>query len=70
VAVQDVHEDWFAGSPALLLREAPDRYLIVVDADCASRAIGELFAAGGSLGLSMVGTEALERLAAVPRAFA
>jgi glycine cleavage system aminomethyltransferase T len=67
---QDVHEDWFAGSPVLLLREAPDRYLIVVDADCASTAVGELFAAGGSLGLSMVGTDALERLAAVPRALA
>jgi glycine cleavage system aminomethyltransferase T len=70
LAVEDVHEDWFAGSPALLLREAADRYLIVVDAACASGAIGELFAAGGSLGLSMIGSEALERLAAVPRAFA
>jgi glycine cleavage system aminomethyltransferase T len=69
-SVRDVHEGWFAGSPALLLREAPDRYLIVVDADCASAAVGELFAAGGSLGLSMVGAEALERLAAAPRALA
>jgi glycine cleavage system aminomethyltransferase T len=68
--VQGLHEDWFAGSPTLLLREAPDRYLIVVDPDCASDAVGELFAAGGSLGLSMVGAEALERLAAAPRALA
>jgi glycine cleavage system aminomethyltransferase T len=70
LTVRGVHEDWFAGSPALLLREAPDRYLVVVDADCASTAVGELFAAGGTLGLSMVGTDALERLAAAPRAFA
>jgi glycine cleavage system aminomethyltransferase T len=70
LTVQAVHEDWLAGSPALVLREAPDRYLLVVDADCASAAIGELFAAGGSLGLSMVGTDALERLAAVPQTFA
>jgi glycine cleavage system aminomethyltransferase T len=69
-SVQDVHEGWFAGSSALLLREAPDRYLIVIEADCASAAVGELFAAGGSLGLSMVGAEALERLAAAPRALA
>ena len=68
--MQDVHEGCLAGSPALLLREAPDRYLIVVDADCASAAVGQLFAAGGSLGLSMVGAEALERLAAAPRALA
>jgi heterotetrameric sarcosine oxidase gamma subunit len=68
--VQGLHEGWFAGSRALLLREASDRYLVVVDASCASAAVGELFAAGAGLGLSMVGAEALERLAAAPRALA
>ena len=68
--VNGVREGWFAESPALLLRERPDRYLIVVDADCAGAAFAELFAAGGEVGLSMVGAEALERLAAAPRALA
>jgi glycine cleavage system aminomethyltransferase T len=65
-----VREGWFAGSPALLLRESPERSLIVVDADCASTAVAELLAAGRDLGLSMVGADALERLAAAPRALA
>jgi glycine cleavage system aminomethyltransferase T len=65
--VHGVREGWFAGSPSLLLREAGDRYLLVLDADSASAAWSELFAAGRGLGLSMVGAEALERLAAAPR---
>jgi glycine cleavage system aminomethyltransferase T len=59
-----MHEGWLAGSPTLVLREAPDRYLLVVDAGRASDACGELFASGAAVGLAMVGTEALERLAA------
>ena len=58
-----------AGSPArpaLVLREAADRFLLVLDADHAVDAWQELFDAGRALGLSMVGAEALERLAAAP----
>jgi glycine cleavage system aminomethyltransferase T len=66
--VHGVREGWFADSPTLMVREGADRYLLVVDADCASTAFDELSAAGASLGLTMVGAEALERLAAVPHA--
>jgi glycine cleavage system aminomethyltransferase T len=64
--IEDVREGWFADSPALLLRESADRYLLVVDADQAGDAWRTLLDAGRSLGLSMVGAEALERLAAAP----
>ena len=64
--VGGVRETWLAGSSALLLREAGDRFLLVVDADHAVDAWQELFDVGRALGLSMVGAEALERLAAAP----
>jgi glycine cleavage system aminomethyltransferase T len=59
-----VRESWFAGAPVLLLREAADRFLLVLDADAAVDTWQELFEAGRALGLSMVGAEALQRLAA------
>jgi heterotetrameric sarcosine oxidase gamma subunit len=64
--VGGVRETWLAGSSALLLREAGDRFLLMVDADDAVDAWQELFDVGRALGLSMVGAEALERLAAAP----
>jgi glycine cleavage system aminomethyltransferase T len=64
IPIGAAHEARFTGAPALLVRETADRYLLVLDAERASDACGELFAAGASSGLSMVGTEALERLAA------
>jgi heterotetrameric sarcosine oxidase gamma subunit len=64
--VGGVRESWFAGSTAMLLCEAGDRFLLVVDADRAVDAWQELFDVGRDLGLSMVGAEALERLAAAP----
>jgi heterotetrameric sarcosine oxidase gamma subunit len=64
--VGGVRETWLAGSSALLLREAGDRFLLMVDADHAVDAWQELFDVGRALGLSMVGAEALERLAAAP----
>ena len=70
VAVAGVSESWFAGGPALLLREGADRFLLVLDAEHAVDAWQELFEVGRALGLSMVGAEALARLAAAPRAFA
>src|SRR5262249_53333992 len=67
MAVGAVAECWFAGGPVLLLRETAQRFLLVVDADRAVGAWQELFEAGRAVGLSMVGTEALDRLAAAPR---
>jgi glycine cleavage system aminomethyltransferase T len=64
--VGGVRESWFAGSSVLVLREAADRFLLVLDADHAVDAWQELFDAGRTLGLSMVGADALERLAAAP----
>jgi glycine cleavage system aminomethyltransferase T len=64
--VGGVREVWFAGSSGLVLREAADRFLLVLDADRAVDAWQELFDVGRALGLSMVGAEALERLAAAP----
>ena len=63
-----VREGWFAESPTLLLHESADRYLLLVDAEQAGDAWVELLDAGRSLGLSMVGAEALARLAAAPAA--
>jgi hypothetical protein len=68
--VAGVSESWWSGGLVLLLREARDRYLLVLDAEHAVDAWQTLFELGRSLGLSMVGAEALERLAAAPPAFA
>jgi glycine cleavage system aminomethyltransferase T len=64
--VGGVRERWFAGSAVLVLRESADRFLLVLDADHAVDAWQELFDVGRDRGLSMVGAEALERLAAAP----
>ena len=67
LAAGGVAECWFAGAPVLLLRESAQRFLLVVDAEQAVDAWQGLFEAGRTLGLSMVGAEALDRLGAVPR---
>ena len=64
--VAGLRESWFADSPALLLRDCAHSYLLAVDAAQAGVAWRTLLDAGRSLGLSMVGAEALARLAAVP----
>jgi glycine cleavage system aminomethyltransferase T len=61
-----VRETLLAGAPAVLLRETEQRWLLVTDAERAGDAWRALFMAGRALGLSLVGTEALERLAAAP----
>jgi glycine cleavage system aminomethyltransferase T len=66
VAIGGVAESWFAGGPVLVLRESSERFLLVVDAEHAVDAWQELFEAGQTIGLSMVGAEALDRLAAAP----
>jgi glycine cleavage system aminomethyltransferase T len=63
-----LRQGWFADSPTLLLREAGDRYLLVLEAEQADEAWRTLVDAGRSRGLSMVGAEALARLAAAPAA--
>jgi glycine cleavage system aminomethyltransferase T len=68
MAVGGVAESWFAGGPVLLLRESAERFLLVVDSEHAVDAWQELFEVGRTLGLSMIGAEALDRLAAAPRA--
>ena len=64
--VGGARESWFAGASALLLRESGDRFLLVLEAERAVDAWQELFDVGRAFGLSMVGAEALERLAAAP----
>ena len=64
--VGGLRESWFADSPALLLRDSAHSYLLAVDAEQAGEAWRTLLDAGRSMGLSMVGAEALARLAAVP----
>lgn len=61
-----LRESWFAESPTLLLRDSAASYLLVVDATEAGEAWRQLLDAGRSRGLSMVGAEALARLAAAP----
>jgi glycine cleavage system aminomethyltransferase T len=61
-----LRESWFADSPTLLVRESTSSYLLVVDAEQAGDAWRTLLDAGRELGLSMVGAEALARLAAAP----
>ena len=56
-----------AGGAAVLLHERAARYLLLLDGDRAADACAELFRAGRPLGLSFVGLDALERLAAVDR---
>ena len=53
--VGGVRESWFAGSSVLVLREAADRFLLVLDAEYAVDAWQELLDVGRVLGLSMVG---------------
>jgi glycine cleavage system aminomethyltransferase T len=62
-----VRETLLAGAPAVLLRETDERWLLIMDSERAGDAWRALLQAGRSLGLSLVGTEALERLAAAPR---
>jgi glycine cleavage system aminomethyltransferase T len=66
LAVGELRESWFADSPALLLRDSAQSYLLVVDSVQAGQAWWTLLETGRALGLSMVGAEALARLAAVP----
>jgi glycine cleavage system aminomethyltransferase T len=63
LAVGSVHP----GGSVVLLRCAPDHWLALLDADDAPEACRALLAAGRSVGLSLVGCEAVGRLAAAAR---
>ena len=68
--VAEVRTGELGGAATTLLREDPQRFLALVGASPSDAAWDALFAAGRPLGLSYVGCEALERLAAVPRPYA
>jgi glycine cleavage system aminomethyltransferase T len=55
------------GAPALVLRAGTDHWLCLLDADAAPEACHALLEAGRTVGLSLVGCEAVGRLAAAAR---
>ena len=55
------------GADALLLRAAADHWLLLLDGACAPEACDALLEAGRSVGLSLVGCDAVSRLAAAAR---
>ena len=55
------------GTAAVVLRVSPDQWLAVLDADGASAACHALLDAGRTVGLTLVGCEAVGRLAAAAR---
>jgi glycine cleavage system aminomethyltransferase T len=60
----DVHATALAGVPVVLVREHDDRYLLIVGDDGAETAWRSLVDAGAPLGLALVGSDAVARLAA------
>jgi glycine cleavage system aminomethyltransferase T len=60
----------FEGAPALVLRAGADHWLALLDADAAPEACHALLEAGRQVGLSLVGCEAVARLAAAARPMA
>jgi glycine cleavage system aminomethyltransferase T len=65
----DVRTTALAGVPVVLVREHDDGYLVVVGDDGAESAWRALIDAGAPLGLALVGSDALARLAAAQRTF-
>jgi glycine cleavage system aminomethyltransferase T len=65
-----VHAGSLGGVSAVVAREAVERYLILVPEQLAAQAWRELVEAGREFGLSLVGSDALARLAAATRALA
>ena len=58
------------GAPAVVLRAGADHWLALLDADAAPEACHALLEAGRTVGLSLVGCEAVGRLAAAARPLA
>jgi glycine cleavage system aminomethyltransferase T len=68
--VGGVHVGSLEGAPALVLRAATDHWLALIEADAAPEACHALLEAGRTVGLSLVGCEAVGRLAAAARPMA
>jgi glycine cleavage system aminomethyltransferase T len=68
--VGGVCETTVEGAPALVLRAGTDHWLALLDAGAAPAACHELLEAGREVGLSLVGCEAVARLAAAARPLA
>jgi hypothetical protein len=58
------------GAPALVLRAGAHHWLALIEADAAPEACHALLEAGRTVGLSLVGCEAVGRLAAAARPMA
>src|SRR4051794_32417152 len=67
VPVGAVLSDAVEGAPAMVLRAGADHWLCLVDAAAAPEACNALLEAGRTVGLSLVGCEAVGRLAAAAR---
>lgn len=65
--VGGVHSGALAGAPALVVRDGADHWLALLDAEAAPDACHALLEAGREVGLSLVGCEAVARLAAAAR---
>jgi glycine cleavage system aminomethyltransferase T len=63
-------ETTLAGATALVLRTGADHWLALLEAEAAPEACHALFEAGREVGLSLVGCEAVARLAAAARPMA
>jgi glycine cleavage system aminomethyltransferase T len=70
LAVGDIRSVVLEGAPAIVLRAGADHWLALIDADAAPEACHALLEAGRTVGLSMVGCEAVGRLAAAARPMA
>jgi glycine cleavage system aminomethyltransferase T len=65
----DVRAGSLAGVPVVIVREAGERFLLVIGDDGAETAWRALVDAGAPLGMALVGSDALARLAAARRTF-
>jgi glycine cleavage system aminomethyltransferase T len=67
LAVSGVRATTVEGAPALVLRAGADHWLALLEAEAAPEACHALLEAGRAVGLSLVGCEAVARLAAAAR---
>jgi glycine cleavage system aminomethyltransferase T len=70
LGIGEVQSVALEGAPAMLLRAGADHWLALIDADAAPEACHALLEAGRTVGLSLVGCEAVGRLAAAARPMA
>jgi glycine cleavage system aminomethyltransferase T len=70
LALGEVRSVLVEGAPAVVLRAGADHWLALVDADAAPAACHALLEAGRTVGVTLVGCEAVGRLAAAARPLA